>query len=159
VGAQQAAAVVVYRPAQVIWQRKHTAPHVASRHTNHDGTFDTPSPYTHADDYRTLSHPSPASNLLFIAANLCLFTLLQGHYCPAVANKVYRTSELGQGPPINLKGVAIGNGLTKPSVQYGAYADYALQEGLISQGVSEACSFCGNCLTVNVRHMCLGAAM
>jgi carboxypeptidase C (cathepsin A) len=53
-----------------------------------------------------------------------------------VANKVYRASELGQGPPINLKGVAIGNGLTKPSVQYGAYADYALQEGLISQGVS-----------------------
>jgi carboxypeptidase C (cathepsin A) len=53
---------------------------------------------------------------------------------------VYRTSELGTGPPINLRGVAIGNGLTKPSVQYGAYADYALQEGLISQGVSPAAS-------------------
>ncbi|WIA37630.1 hypothetical protein OEZ86_014531 [Tetradesmus obliquus] len=60
-----------------------------------------------------------------------------GHYCPAVANKVYRASELGQGPPIKLRGVAIGNGLTKPSVQYGAYADYALQEGLISQGTRD----------------------
>lgn len=56
-----------------------------------------------------------------------------------MANKVYRASELGQGPPIKLRGVAIGNGLTKPSVQYGAYADYALQEGLISQGVRRCC--------------------
>ncbi len=58
-----------------------------------------------------------------------------GHYCPAVANRVYRASELGEGPPINLKGVAIGNGLTNPAVQYGAYADYALQEKIISQSV------------------------
>jgi serine carboxypeptidase-like clade 4 len=53
-----------------------------------------------------------------------------------VANRVYRAKELGEGNPINLKGVAIGNGLTQPAVQFGAYADYALQENLISQRVS-----------------------
>jgi carboxypeptidase C (cathepsin A) len=48
---------------------------------------------------------------------------------------VYKASELGEGPPINLKGVAIGNGLTMPAVQFGAYADFALQNNLISQAV------------------------
>ncbi|KIY93186.1 Serine carboxypeptidase-like 47 [Monoraphidium neglectum] len=43
-----------------------------------------------------------------------------GHYAPAVANRVYRAKELGEGEPINLKGVAIGNGLTMPGIQFGA---------------------------------------
>eukprot|EP00878_Enallax_costatus_P000305 GHUV01000378.1.p1 GENE.GHUV01000378.1~~GHUV01000378.1.p1 ORF type:complete len:521 (+),score=122.91 GHUV01000378.1:129-1565(+) len=60
-----------------------------------------------------------------------------GHYCPAVANRVYRASELGEGPPINLKGIAIGNGLTQPATQFGAYADYALQEKIISQSTHD----------------------
>jgi hypothetical protein len=34
---------------------------------------------------------------------------------------------------INLKGVAIGNGLVNPEVQYPAYADFALQNDLIDQ--------------------------
>jgi hypothetical protein len=33
---------------------------------------------------------------------------------------VYRAKELGEGEPINLKGVAIGNGLTMPGIQFGA---------------------------------------
>jgi carboxypeptidase C (cathepsin A) len=49
---------------------------------------------------------------------------------------VYKASELGQGPPINLKGVAIGNGMTNPAVQFPAYADFALQNKLISESVS-----------------------
>lgn len=60
----------------------------------------------------------------------------QGHYCPAVAHRVYKATELGQGPPIKLKGVAIGNGMTNPAVQFPAYADFALQNNLISQSVS-----------------------
>lgn len=32
-----------------------------------------------------------------------------------------------------LQGFAIGNGLTDPAIQYGAYADYALEMGIISQ--------------------------
>lgn len=31
------------------------------------------------------------------------------------------------------QGFAIGNGLTDPEVQYGAYADYALQMGIIGE--------------------------
>jgi len=49
---------------------------------------------------------------------------------------VYKATELGQGPPIKLKGVAIGNGMTNPAVQFPAYADFALQNNLISQSVS-----------------------
>lgn len=60
-----------------------------------------------------------------------------GHYCPAVANRVYRATELGEGPPINLKGVAIGNGMTHPAIQFGAYADYALQENIISKSTRD----------------------
>ncbi len=67
---------------------------------------------------------------------ICLIVLmrlpLQGHYVPAVANKVYRAKELGLGPPVNLKGAAIGNGFTAPAIQYGAYADYALMNELIT---------------------------
>ncbi len=44
----------------------------------------------------------------------------QGHYVPAVAHRVYRSNELGEGPYINLQGVAIGNGLTMPAIQVGA---------------------------------------
>lgn len=39
---------------------------------------------------------------------------------------------------IKNKGVAIGNGLTNPEIQYGAYADYALEMKLISQSVHES---------------------
>lgn len=61
-----------------------------------------------------------------------------GHYVPAVANRVYRAKELGEGAPVNIKGAAIGNGMTAPAVQFGAYADFALQEGLISKGARDA---------------------
>ena len=42
----------------------------------------------------------------------------------------------GEGRPINLQGIAIGNGLTNPAIQFGAYADFAAQHGLISDDVS-----------------------
>ena len=38
---------------------------------------------------------------------------------------------------INLKGIAIGNGLTNPAIQYGAYADYALMNGIIGKSVHD----------------------
>lgn len=88
---------------------------------------DTVTPGQHA-----LCRSWSCSHTLACAAWCCT----QGHYAPAVAHRVYKASELGQGPPINLKGVAIGNGMTNPSVQFPAYADFALQNNLISQGVS-----------------------
>jgi carboxypeptidase C (cathepsin A) len=36
-----------------------------------------------------------------------------------------------------VQGLAIGNGLTNPAIQYGAYSDYALLNGLIGQGLAE----------------------
>ena len=57
-----------------------------------------------------------------------------GHYVPAVASRVFQATRSGEAsPPIRLAGLAIGNGLTDPAIQYGAYADFALEHGLISQ--------------------------
>lgn len=61
-----------------------------------------------------------------------------GHYVPAIGWKiVHENSAVAAGksaaPHINLKGIAIGNGLVEPLTQYGAYADYALDNDLISQ--------------------------
>lgn len=38
---------------------------------------------------------------------------------------------------INLQGVAIGNGMSSPKIQYNHYADYSLSHGLISLSVKE----------------------
>ncbi len=52
----------------------------------------------------------------------------QGHYVPAVAHRIYVANKRREGPiNIKLKGLAIGNGLTDPAIQYGAYADYLFQ--------------------------------
>ncbi|XP_027163790.1 serine carboxypeptidase-like [Coffea eugenioides] len=55
-----------------------------------------------------------------------------GHYIPAFAARVHRGNKAKEGIHINLKGFAIGNGLTEPGIQYGAYTDYALDMGIIS---------------------------
>lgn len=56
-----------------------------------------------------------------------------GHYIPAAAERVHRGNKGKEGLHLNLKGFSIGNGLTEPAIQYGAYADYAFDMGLISQ--------------------------
>lgn len=44
-----------------------------------------------------------------------------GHYVPAVASRVFHATRSGEVvPPINLQGLAIGNGLTYPAIQVGA---------------------------------------
>ena len=50
-----------------------------------------------------------------------------GHYVPAVANAVFQNNKnLPAGDVwINLQGLAIGNGLTNPLIQYGFYAEQA----------------------------------
>ncbi|XP_021295806.1 serine carboxypeptidase-like [Herrania umbratica] len=54
-----------------------------------------------------------------------------GHYIPAFAARVHQGNKAKDGIHINLKGFAIGNGLTDPAIQYKAYTDYALDMGLI----------------------------
>ncbi|CAA7059971.1 unnamed protein product [Microthlaspi erraticum] len=56
-----------------------------------------------------------------------------GHYIPAFASRVHRGNKANEGVHVNLKGFAIGNGLTDPAIQYPAYPDYALTMGLITK--------------------------
>eukprot|EP00262_Sarcandra_glabra_P005779 TRINITY_DN175_c1_g1_i1.p1 TRINITY_DN175_c1_g1~~TRINITY_DN175_c1_g1_i1.p1 ORF type:complete len:501 (+),score=82.01 TRINITY_DN175_c1_g1_i1:332-1834(+) len=56
-----------------------------------------------------------------------------GHYIPAFASRVHQGNKAKEGIHINLKGFAIGNGLTDPAIQYKAYTDYALEMGIIQQ--------------------------
>ncbi|XP_061339929.1 serine carboxypeptidase-like [Gastrolobium bilobum] len=60
-----------------------------------------------------------------------------GHYIPALASRVHKGNKEKQGICINLKGFAIGNGLTNPGIQYQAYTDFALDTGLISKAEYE----------------------
>ncbi|QCE13222.1 cathepsin A [Vigna unguiculata] len=56
-----------------------------------------------------------------------------GHYVPALASRVNQGNKENQGIHINLKGFAIGNGLTNPAIQYQAYPDFALDNGIITK--------------------------
>ncbi|GIL92291.1 hypothetical protein Vretimale_18448 [Volvox reticuliferus] len=83
------------------------------------------------------AHPELMGNDLFVTGES-----YAGHYVPAVSSAIYRANELGQGPIIiPLRGLAIGNGMTAPSVQFPAYADYALQNGLISRELHDSIQF------------------
>jgi len=49
-----------------------------------------------------------------------------GHYVPAISNRILTNNLNNVGPIIiNLRGIAIGNGLVDPEVQYGYYAEMA----------------------------------
>ncbi|CAL5352740.1 unnamed protein product [Camellia sinensis] len=56
-----------------------------------------------------------------------------GHYIPAFASRVHKGNKANEGIFINLKGFAIGNGLTNPAIQFAKYADFALYMGIIKQ--------------------------
>ncbi|ERN12871.1 hypothetical protein AMTRI_Chr07g78660 [Amborella trichopoda] len=73
-------------------------------------------------------HPQYAKNDLFITGES-----YAGHYIPAFASRVHQGNKAKEGIHINLKGFAIGNGLTDPAIQYRAYTDYALEMGLIQE--------------------------
>ncbi|CAA7027746.1 unnamed protein product [Microthlaspi erraticum] len=79
------------------------------------------------------AHPKFAKNDFFITGES-----YAGHYIPALASRVHSGNKKNEGIPINLKGFAIGNGLTNPEIQYGAYGDYALEMKLISESDHES---------------------
>eukprot|EP01025_Chloroclados_australasicus_P047754 TRINITY_DN5387_c0_g1_i1.p1 TRINITY_DN5387_c0_g1~~TRINITY_DN5387_c0_g1_i1.p1 ORF type:complete len:512 (+),score=47.01 TRINITY_DN5387_c0_g1_i1:55-1536(+) len=57
-----------------------------------------------------------------------------GHYIPAVAYRIFQANQVQEGPiNINLKGIAIGDGYTDPTIQFGAYADFAYMNGLLTE--------------------------
>ncbi|KAI8539745.1 hypothetical protein RHMOL_Rhmol09G0206600 [Rhododendron molle] len=73
-------------------------------------------------------HPEYVENDFYITGES-----YAGHYIPAFAARVHRGNKAKQGIHINLKGFAIGNGLTDPLIQYRAYTDYALDMGIIKK--------------------------
>ncbi|CAL0303087.1 unnamed protein product [Lupinus luteus] len=77
-------------------------------------------------------HPQYAKNEFFITGES-----YAGHYIPAFAARIHRGNKANEGIHVNLKGFAIGNGLTDPAIQYKAYADYALEMGIITKGTHD----------------------
>lgn len=73
-------------------------------------------------------HPQYTDNDFYITGES-----YAGHYIPAFAARVHQGNKNKEGLHINLKGFAIGNGLTNPEIQYKAYTDYALDMKLITQ--------------------------
>ena len=57
---------------------------------------------------------------------------------PAVSYTIHKYNKAASSKDINLKGLAIGNGLTDPAIQYGAYADFALLNNLVPKPVHDA---------------------
>jgi len=57
-----------------------------------------------------------------------------GHYVPSISHKVWKENKAGKGVHIPLKGIAIGNGLTNPEIQYGYYAEMCHTGGAAEGG-------------------------
>lgn len=61
-----------------------------------------------------------------------------GHYVPALSYRIVQSIESSEGPyTIPFKGMAIGNGLVNPSVQYRDYAPFAYDNKIIGKGLLE----------------------
>ncbi|XP_057456083.1 serine carboxypeptidase-like [Lotus japonicus] len=78
------------------------------------------------------AHPQFVKNDFYITGES-----YAGHYIPALASRVHQGNKEKQGIYINLKGFAIGNGLTNLEIQYPAYTDFALDNGLITKAEQE----------------------
>ncbi|KAI3520557.1 hypothetical protein L1887_10006 [Cichorium endivia] len=74
------------------------------------------------------AHPDYINNDFYITGES-----YAGHYIPSFASRINQGNKNKEGIHINLKGFAIGNGLTDPGIQYQAYTDYALANNLISK--------------------------
>ncbi|KAK4441208.1 Serine carboxypeptidase-like 49 [Sesamum alatum] len=73
-------------------------------------------------------HPRYAKNDFYITGES-----YAGHYIPAFSVRIHKANRNKKPRYINIKGIAIGNGLTNPEIQYKSYADYALDMKLINQ--------------------------
>ena len=77
-----------------------------------------------------LSRPELADNPVYITGES-----YAGHYVPAVAFRIYKAlkNDENDAVNINLKGFAVGNGLTDPEIQYAAYVKYSVGVGIVSE--------------------------
>nr|GME08168.1 serine carboxypeptidase-like [Ipomoea batatas] len=118
------------------------------------------------------AHPKYAKNEFFVTGES-----YAGHYIPALGTRINQGNKKKEGIYINLKGLAIGNGLTNPEIQYPAYPDYALDNNLISKSYhdeliqlipdcqkairkcnSNGGSACGD-VYYDIRKKCLGGSL
>mmetsp|Transcript_23819 Transcript_23819/g.28753 ORF Transcript_23819/g.28753 Transcript_23819/m.28753 type:complete len:461 (-) Transcript_23819:114-1496(-) len=80
-----------------------------------------------------LKHPQYQKNEFFITGES-----YAGHYIPAIGYRLVQGNQNKEGLHINLQGLAIGNGLVNPEIQYGAYADFAFENKLINKTLHAA---------------------
>ncbi|KAL0370104.1 UNVERIFIED_CONTAM: Serine carboxypeptidase-like 48 [Sesamum angustifolium] len=73
-------------------------------------------------------HPLYAKNDFYITGES-----YAGHYIPEFSVRIHKANRNKKSRHINIKGLAIGDGLTNPGIQYKSYADYALDMKLINQ--------------------------
>ncbi|XP_058734965.1 serine carboxypeptidase-like [Vicia villosa] len=73
-------------------------------------------------------HPELVKNDFYITGES-----YAGHYIPALASRVQKGNKNKEGIAINFKGIAIGNGLTNPRIQYQAYTQFAVDNKLITK--------------------------
>mmetsp|Transcript_20642 Transcript_20642/g.30339 ORF Transcript_20642/g.30339 Transcript_20642/m.30339 type:complete len:557 (+) Transcript_20642:44-1714(+) len=95
------------------------------------------------------THPEYAKNPLFVTGES-----YGGHYVPAIADRIMKGNEEKKAGTqfLNLKGVALGNGLTNPEIQYQSYAEMAYKNphnikavpGLVYEGMRAATSTCAS---------------
>lgn len=80
------------------------------------------------------THPKYANNPLFITGES-----YAGHYIPAIASRILKGNEEQADGTVNLPlgGIAIGNGLTNPELQYPAYPDMMYNNSHGIQLISE----------------------
>ena len=60
---------------------------------------------------------------------------------------IHKYNKAANSTDLNLKGLAIGTGLTDPAIQYGAYADFALLNKLVPKPVHDAMKLVSKTLT------------
>eukprot|EP00462_Mataza_sp_D1_P000703 CAMPEP_0175093878 /NCGR_PEP_ID=MMETSP0086_2-20121207/3267_1 /TAXON_ID=136419 /ORGANISM="Unknown Unknown, Strain D1" /LENGTH=449 /DNA_ID=CAMNT_0016366909 /DNA_START=6 /DNA_END=1355 /DNA_ORIENTATION=- len=72
-------------------------------------------------------YPKYQSNRFFITGES-----YAGHYIPSLGYRIFDGNRQKQGTHINLQGLAIGNGLVDPELQYGEYVKFAADHNLVN---------------------------
>ena len=98
---------------------------------SHGGVFDVRNEDQVAQDLANLLAGFLEQNPEFVGRDFYITgESYAGHYVPAIT---YHLLNMENPPQLNVKGMAIGNGLTDPFQQYPAYAKFSYENNLISK--------------------------
>ncbi|KAL7084934.1 hypothetical protein ACP275_14G253100 [Erythranthe tilingii] len=100
--------------------------------TSYNGDFRESTEAASMDFYDFLQaffkkHPRYAKNKFYMTGES-----YAGHYIPAFSARIHQANKNKKSTYINIKGLAIGNGMTEPEIQFRAFPDYALDMKLIN---------------------------